>query len=224
MPPPAIPTIKGRGLDYNVEQAIYRLQAAIGEISDNLKAAGVDAALRQQVLLLQKQVSDLRNQQTIELADRISPTGGTGSGGGGGGGGGGTPGGGTPTVPPPTDLGSLVSSYAASHPADLANSCIKPGIGFGSNAYMVGLVAFLRGSSTRYNFNGKRGNTSDPSQDAVSYYYGVEPAVEGSHDVYVFDVISCYCGPEEGAACVPGPSANNVSGAAPGAWISTPPS
>lgn len=222
MAAPQIPTIehltvgKDGKLPYELVRAIRNLQEAIGRGGTG---AAADPAQAAAIAELQKRVSFLQRQFDIDQAARVQGGGGGDSGGGGGGGG--TPGGGTPTVPVP-NLSADVSAYAAAHPAELDNSCLDSG---GSNAYMVGLVAYLQGIDARVNFNGKRGDTSDPSIDAVSYYYGVLPAVEGSHDVYIFDVISCYCGAQiPGSGCVAGPSWNNVSRFAPGAWISTPPS
>lgn len=221
MPLPFIPTLKGKGLHYDVEQAIYTLQASIGQLQDNAQQLPQLQAQQAQLQALQARLAKLQQQIDIDQAARIQQTG-TGGGDTGGGGGGGTPGGGGPPSVPLPNLGPDVAAYAAAHPADLAGSCMK--YGAGSPDYMVGLVAYLQGIDERVNFNGKRGVTTDPSQDALSYYYGVLPAVEGSHDVYVIDVIACYCGPEESATCVPGPAWQNVSRFAPGAWISTPPS
>ena len=111
------------------------------------------------------------------------------------------------------DLAAVVTAYAAAHPLDLQNSCVPSG---GTWTYLDGLVAALVAADPRCGFNGKRGNTADPSGDAISYYHGVLPPVYGSNDVYVVDVISGHCG------ATPGPSWNNVTTPlAAGAWLNT---
>ena len=127
-----------------------------------------------------------------------------------------TGGGSAPPTVPLANLFSLVQSYANSHPDELANSCVDQG---GNNDFMRGLVTFLQGTDVRVGANGKRGVTTDPSQDAVSYYHGVLPPVSGSNNVYVIDVIGCHC--PDGVTCsAPYPVWNNVTrrGVA-GAWL-----
>jgi len=135
-----------------------------------------------------------------------------GSGGGGGGGGGGSSGAGCstpPTVPFPNDFG-VVSAYAAANPTQLANSCIN-------NDFMNGVIAALQAVDPRYGGNGKRGNTSDPSQDAISYYYDSGAPVFGSHCVYVIDIIGGHCGPNPQPAWL-----NQTSPSVEGAWLPGP--
>lgn len=111
------------------------------------------------------------------------------------------------------DLSAENAAYAAAHPLDLQNSCVPSG---GSWAYLDGLVAALTLVDPRIGFNGKRGDTTNPSGDALSYYHGTLPPIEGSNDVYVIDVISGHCG------ATPGPAWNDVTTpAAAGAWMST---
>lgn len=122
------------------------------------------------------------------------------------------------SAPPTVALANLftaVQDYIAANPADFANHCITSG---GSWAFMTGLVAHLQGIDPRVGGNGKRGDTSDPSIDAVAYYHGTGAAVFGSKDVYVVDVIA--------ASCSPGARAdwNDVTtSAAAGAWLPTVP-
>jgi len=123
-----------------------------------------------------------------------------------------------PTVPLP-NLFADVQTYAGAHPAEQANTCIPTG---GSWAYMTGLVAYLQGIDPRVGGNGKRGDTSDPSIDAIAYYHGVLPPVSGSNDVFVVDVITCTCAqPADPCfATGPGPDWNNVTTSrAAGAWL-----
>jgi len=109
------------------------------------------------------------------------------------------------------DLSAVSSAYGTAHPIELANSCQSAG---GTWDYMDGLVAALVAADPRCGYNGKRGNTADPSNDAVSYYHGNLPPVYGSPDVYVIDVIAGHCGAAPGAAW------NDVTTpVAAGAWM-----
>lgn len=101
-----------------------------------------------------------------------------------------------PTVPLPDGLG-LVLAYANAHPAELADSCQSSG---GSWDFMDGLVAFLQGHDERYGFLGQRSNPDDLAEDAITYYHGALPPIEGSLNTYGFDVISGHCGPSPSAA------------------------
>jgi hypothetical protein len=97
----------------------------------------------------------------------------------------------TPLVPL-ANLQTDVQTYAAMFPLDLANSCVPSG---GTWDFMDGLVAYLQAIDERVGFNGKRGDVTDPSGDAIAYYHGPLPPVSGSNDVYVVDVIIGHCGP-----------------------------
>lgn len=143
----------------------------------------------------------------------FSPAGSGGGGGGGGGGGEGAGCGVPPTVPFPDDS-AVVEAYALAHPAELANSCVAQG---GNNDFMNGVIAALQAVDPRYGGNGKRGNTSDPSQDAISYYYGAGAPTFGSHCVYVIDIISGHCGPDPSTAWI-----NVTSPTTEGAWLPGP--
>lgn len=130
-------------------------------------------------------------------------------------GGGGIPG--TPNVPP-SDGVALVNGLAtvqavfAANPGYVATSCQSaPG---GTWDLMDAIVDALRALDTRFAYNGKRGNASDPSHDAVSFDYGTVPGGEGSTSVYIVDVIAGHCGP------TPGPAWQDVTVFAPGVWIS----
>ena len=65
-------------------------------------------------------------------------------------------------------------------------------------------------------YNGKRGNTSDPSHDVVDYNYGGQPD-EGTTDVYIVDVISGHCGGNPGPAWIDQTEATRNAGAI-GRW------
>lgn len=135
---------------------------------------------------------------------------------------GGSPGGPGQGSDPPTvplaDLSAEVQAYAAAHAAELEDSCVREG---GSWAYLDGLVNHLRGIDPRVGWNGKRGDINDPSEDAIAYYHGdMGVMVHGSFNVYVVDVISCHCGPEDGESCNPGAAWNDVTTSlAKGAWL-----
>jgi hypothetical protein len=122
-----------------------------------------------------------------------------------------------PTVSLP-DMTGDVAGYMDDHPDELDHSCDEPGFPTFSWDFMTGLVATLQAVDPRVGGNGKRGNTGDPSLDAIAYYHGDMPPVAGSNDVYVVDVISGHCGPS------PGPAWNNVTTQkAKGAWMGTVP-
>jgi hypothetical protein len=155
------------------------------------------AALETRAAAIEQDITHLKTTPPpVEMPEALAtnvPGAGSGGSGGGvpGGGSGGDPGGGpTPTVPLP-NLAHVVVAYAAANPAQLTNSCQNTG---GTWDFMNGVVAALRAVDPRFGFNGKRGNVNDPSQDAVSYYFGSGQPTEGSPEVYVVDVISGHCG------------------------------
>ncbi len=120
--------------------------------------------------------------------------------------------------PPLVSLPNLygdVQAYADANPVDFANHCISSG---GSWAFMTGLVAYLQGIDARVGGNGKRGDSGDPSTDALSYYHGVLPPVSGSKNVYVIDVIARSCSPDAAPAWQ-----NVTTSRAAGAWLPTVP-
>lgn len=156
-----------------------------------------------------------------------APTGGGGGTGGGGTGGGGTGGGGTgtgqrtPNPPAGQRLGlpgygaGVVNDVAAQYPSAMRNSCQDHG---GTWEFMDRLVDRLRTFDTRWGYNGKRGNTSDPSHDVVDYNYGSQ-ADEGTTEVYIIDVISGHCGSNPGPAWIDQTDATRSSGTI-GRWTS----
>jgi len=83
-------------------------------------------------------------------------------------------------------------AIANSFPASLQHSCQPEG---GSWEFMDRTVDALRARNGRYAYNAKRGNTNDPSLDVVSFYRGADPnGLQGSGDVYIFDIIGGHCG------------------------------
>lgn len=122
----------------------------------------------------------------------------------------------TNTIPsdalPLFDGSAIVQGVFAANPAMVATSCQSaPG---GTWDLMDAIVDALRAADTRFAYNGKRGDASNPSFDAISYDYGAVPGGEGTTTVYVVDVISGHCGPN------PQPGWNDVTVFAPGVWIS----
>lgn len=161
--------------------------------------------------LVERRFAEQAKKEQKALAARGRSS--TGAGGDSGGGGGDYPGG-PPTVPL-YDGESIVEAYATANPTQLANSCLDLG---GNWDFMDGVVAALRAADDRFGYNGKRGDTSDPSEDAVSYYYGDYGVMTfGSRQVYVIDIIAGHCGVS------PGPAWQDVtgSGGAQGAWMPT---
>jgi len=124
-------------------------------------------------------------------------------------GGGGVPGGvpkgpggrGPDNGPLPSYGEGVVRAVAAANPGALQNSCQDSG---GSWQFMDQVVDTLRTYDTRWGYNGKRGNTHDPSKDVIAYHYGPGPD-EGSPDVYIIDIIGGHCGPN------PSPVWNDVT-------------
>ena len=132
-----------------------------------------------------------------------------------GGGGGPTSGGPLPTVEL-YDGSSIVDAYAAANPTQLADSCQPEYGGTGSWDFLDGVVAALRAVDDRFGYNGKRGDVTDPSPDAVSYYHGEYSMIAvGSPAVYVIDIIAGHCGDD------PQPAWQNVTviGSLGGAWL-----
>ncbi len=101
-------------------------------------------------------------------------------------------------LPLPGYGAGVVEEVAAQFPGALRNSCQSHG---GTWEFMDRLVDRLRAFDTRWGYNGKRGNTSDPSHDVVDYNFG-SGRDEGTTDVYIIDVISGHCGNNPGPAWI----------------------
>jgi len=102
-------------------------------------------------------------------------------------------------LPPEVDLRYLyaqVKAYTDAHPGDFANHCVSQG---GSFAFLDGLVANLQGIDARVGFC-FRPERNNFAADALCYYHGLAPPVDGSHNVYVVDVIASSCSPQAKAA------------------------
>jgi hypothetical protein len=91
---------------------------------------------------------------------------------------------------PLPNMAHIVEEVARDYPSALRNSCQDRG---GTWEFMDRLVDRLRQYDTRWGYNGKRGNTGDPSQDVVDYHYG-RGADEGSTEVYIIDIMGGHCG------------------------------
>lgn len=91
---------------------------------------------------------------------------------------------------PLPNMAHIVVQVAAANPADLRHSCQPEG---GSWNFMDKLVDTLQAIDLRWGYNGKRGNSNDPSLDIVDYHYGAGPS-EGSTQVYIMDTIGGHCG------------------------------
>lgn len=98
-------------------------------------------------------------------------------------------------LPLPSYGRSVVESVARAFPHHLANSCQDhPG---GTWEFMDWAVDTLRTHDLRWGYNGKRGNTFDPSKDAVAYHRGRGPeqvAGQGATEVYIIDIVGGHCG------------------------------
>lgn len=117
-------------------------------------------------------------------------------------------------LPLPAELATIQAVFAA-NPGFVATSCQDaPG---GTWDLMNAIVAALRAIDGRWGYNGSRGNTNDPSGDAVAYDFDPGgPGGHGSTTVYIVDVIAGHCGPSPSAAF------QDVTVFAPGVWLSGP--
>ena len=88
------------------------------------------------------------------------------------------------------NMSSTVNQVAAANPSDLRNSCQDRG---GSWNFMDKLIDALQATDLRWGYNGKRGNSNDPSHDIVDYHYGAGLS-EGSTSVYIIDIMGGHCG------------------------------
>ncbi len=100
----------------------------------------------------------------------------------------------TPDPPPGQrlplpNMAHVVAQVAAANPADFRHSCQPEG---GTWNFMDKLVDTLQAIDLRWGYNGKRGNSNDPSLDIVDYHYGAGPS-EGSTQVYIMDTIGGHC-------------------------------
>jgi hypothetical protein len=95
--------------------------------------------------------------------------------------------------PRPNDS-AIVREVASTYASDFFNSCQPEGGGRGNWNFMDRAVDALRQKDGRYGYNCKRGNCNDPSLDVISYYWGGGSNIEGSTQVYIFDLIGGHCG------------------------------
>ena len=84
----------------------------------------------------------------------------------------------------------VVQGVASANPGALRNSCQDHG---GSWQFMDLTVDALQATDLRWGYNGKRGNSNDPSHDVVDYHYGAGPSAD-STQVYIIDIIGGHCG------------------------------
>jgi len=99
---------------------------------------------------------------------------------------------------PLPNMSSVVDDVARQYGGALRNSCQSHG---GSWEFMDRLVDRLRTYDTRWGYNGKRGNSGDPSHDVVAYNFGADRD-EGTTNVYIIDVIVGHCGSNPGPAFI----------------------
>lgn len=93
-------------------------------------------------------------------------------------------------LPIPSYGPGVVAQVAAQRPDLLGRSCQSSG---GTWEFLDLVVDTLRLQDTRWGYNGKRGNSNDPSHDIIAYNYGSQPD-EGTTNVYIIDVILGHCG------------------------------
>jgi hypothetical protein len=101
-------------------------------------------------------------------------------------------------IPPPNML-HIVHQVIAANPGILSvqRSCQEEQWG-GDHVrgweFMDKLIDALRLEDTRFGYNCKRGNCSDPSVDVVVYNYGSGQDL-GTNQIWAWDVITGHCGP-----------------------------
>lgn len=91
-----------------------------------------------------------------------------------------------PPAPPP-DLSHVVAALAGERPDLLDASCVERG---GSNEFLFEVARRLRAIDPRWGLD--RSADGSIGQDVVDYHWG-DGSAEGSHDVYVVDVIVSHC-------------------------------
>lgn len=116
---------------------------------------------------------------------------------------------------PPPNMASVVDDVARQYPNALRNSCQEHG---GTWEFMDRLVDRLRQFDTRWGYNGKRGNSNDPSLDVVAYNFGAGRD-EGTTNVYIIDVIGGHCGNNPSPAWIDQTQATAAGGSI-GRWTS----
>jgi hypothetical protein len=127
---------------------------------------------------------------------------------------------GPPPPPPPTPGSGPPNEYqtvidiANANPGALTNSC--QGFG-GSWQFMDLVVEALRSGDTRWGYNCKRGDCNDPSEDAISYYWG-SGSPTNSSQVYIIDIIGGHCGPDPSPEWIDQTSATAAAGTI-GRWL-----
>jgi hypothetical protein len=100
-------------------------------------------------------------------------------------------------IPPPNML-HIVHQVVAANPGilSLQRSCQEPQFG-GDHVrgweFLDKLIDALRLEDTRFGYNCKRGNCSDPSLDVVVYHYGPGQD-QGNPNIWAWDVIGSHCG------------------------------
>lgn len=109
---------------------------------------------------------------------------------------------------PLPDMSHVVHQVAARYPDALRSSCQDHG---GSWEFMDRLVDELRTHDTRWGYNGKRGNSGDPSHDAVDYHWSGGQD-ENNTEVYIVDVILGHCGDNPTAGWIDQTDATRHSG------------
>ncbi len=93
---------------------------------------------------------------------------------------------------------AVVNAAFAARPDLVRRSCQEHG---GTWEFLDYLVDKLREEDNRWGYNGKRGNSSDPSMDVVDYHWGAGPS-DGSTQVYIIDIMLGHCGSSPSAAWI----------------------
>lgn len=182
--------------------AVNRLEPLLSRpVVSAAPAAAIDPEARAAARMMQQQIQAIK-QQLGPLENPPPPPAGVA---------------GEPNVPPTDRLplydgSAIVAQVFADHPEFIPTSCQEAE--GGTWDLMDAIVDALRAVDPRFGYNGKRGNPSDPSEDAIAYDYGAVPGGEGSTSVYIIDVIAGHCGPTPSAAW------QDVTVFAPGVWIS----
>jgi len=112
------------------------------------------------------------------------------------------PGGGGTTPPGGASLPNLLSVVQQVHkenPSLITDGCAVVSDDPNNDSkvsykFIDAVISRIRQNDTNAAYNGKRGNITDLSTDAISYYFGSGTPATGSNEVYVVDVIGSQCG------------------------------
>jgi hypothetical protein len=125
-------------------------------------------------------------------------------------------------LPLPNMIG-VVAEVISQNPGILSasRSCQDPAHGGNPVSgweFLDKVVDAMRLRDTRWGYNGKRGNSNDPSLDVLAYNWGSQPD-EGTTQVYIVDILLSHCGAGPAPAWIDQTQAT-ADGGSIGRWTS----